>query len=200
MKKIRILHSRHSVGQALKNCLHEMNINDVDVLSDPQELVDGNEYYLTLLDSVLYKNYFPKSSASDFSLLVTSDEDPNISAALNAGAVSFINIAKGPAQFVLHIERMESKHADEPSELVRTFSDKTVHPSLLPVEVNNLTKKEIEILKMMLAGKHLKLIASETDTTYETVRTHVKRVYKKLGVMSASEAIIKAMKMNLDKK
>ena len=50
---------------------------------------------------------------------------------------------------------------------------------------------------MMRDGKHLKLIAQHTGTTYETVRTHVKRIYKKLGVMSASEAVIKAMKMKI---
>ena len=48
---------------------------------------------------------------------------------------------------------------------------------------------------MMRDGIYLKLIAQLTDTTYETVRTHVKRIYKKLGVMSATEAVIKAMKM-----
>jgi DNA-binding NarL/FixJ family response regulator len=49
----------------------------------------------------------------------------------------------------------------------------------------------------MREGTHLKLIAYNTGTAYDTVRTHVKHIYKKIGVMSASEAVIKALKMNL---
>ena len=60
-----------------------------------------------------------------------------------------------------------------------------------------LTMKEKQVLKMMREGSHLKLIAQLTDSSYETVRTHVKHIYKKLGVMSASEAVIKAMKMKI---
>ncbi len=60
-----------------------------------------------------------------------------------------------------------------------------------------LTNKEREILKAMRDGTHLKLIAYNTGTAYDTVRTHVKHIYKKIGVMSASEAVLKALKMNL---
>jgi DNA-binding NarL/FixJ family response regulator len=49
----------------------------------------------------------------------------------------------------------------------------------------------------MKEAQHLKQIAQLTNSSYETVRTHVKHIYKKLGVMSASEAVIKAMKMDL---
>ncbi len=49
----------------------------------------------------------------------------------------------------------------------------------------------------MRNGLHLKLIAHKTGITYETVRTRVKHIYKKIGVVSASEAVIKSMSMNL---
>ena len=60
-----------------------------------------------------------------------------------------------------------------------------------------LTLKEKELLRFMKEAHHLKEIAQLTNSSYETVRTHVKHIYKKLGVMSASEAVIKAMKMDL---
>ena len=49
----------------------------------------------------------------------------------------------------------------------------------------------------MREANHLKLIAKLTNTSYETVRTHVKKIYKKIGATSASEAVIKALKMDL---
>ena len=69
---------------------------------------------------------------------------------------------------------------------------------LKPIDKDDLANAvQKEILKQMRDGNHLKLIAQTSDTSYETVRTHVKHIYKKLGVMSASEAVIKAMKMEL---
>ncbi len=133
-----------------------------------------------------------------FALLVSSDDDPNINEALNAGAMSIINIAKGPAYFVKQIENINSNQVDETTQFIRSYlANQNIKPGEQSHETYNLTPKEFNILRMMREGKHLKLIAHETDTTYETVRTHIKHIYKKLGVMSASEAVIKAMKLKL---
>ena len=56
---------------------------------------------------------------------------------------------------------------------------------------------EKDILKMMREGIHLKLIASKTDTTYETVRTHIKHIYDKLHVSSQAEALSTAFRERL---
>ena len=52
--------------------------------------------------------------------------------------------------------------------------------------------EEKEILKMMVEGYNYKAIAEKSFISYETVRTHVKKIYKKLHVASRSEAILKA--------
>jgi DNA-binding NarL/FixJ family response regulator len=59
----------------------------------------------------------------------------------------------------------------------------------------DLTSKEKRILQLMYQGVHLKGIAQQTNNSYETIRTHVKRIYRKLNVGSASEAVVKAMKL-----
>jgi len=56
----------------------------------------------------------------------------------------------------------------------------------------NLSEREKEILAMMLEGHNYRTIAEKAFISYETVRTHVKRIYKKLHVASRSEAILKA--------
>lgn len=62
------------------------------------------------------------------------------------------------------------------------------------IELDNLTAKETEILNWLVKGYSYKLIAAEMKITVETVRSHIKKIYKKLQVSSATEAIYKISK------
>jgi DNA-binding NarL/FixJ family response regulator len=54
-----------------------------------------------------------------------------------------------------------------------------------------------ELLRMMVEGHDYKDIAESSFISYETVRTHVKHIYKKLHVASRSEAVMKAIQQRL---
>ncbi|MEP7256277.1 MAG: response regulator transcription factor [Ferruginibacter sp.] len=60
-----------------------------------------------------------------------------------------------------------------------------------------LSEREKEILHLMVEGHNYKSIADKSFISYETVRTHVKHIYKKLHVASRSEAIQKAIQQGL---
>lgn len=60
-----------------------------------------------------------------------------------------------------------------------------------------LSDREKEILHLMVEGHHYKTIADKSFISYETVRTHVKHIYKKLHVASRSEAVMKAIQQGL---
>ena len=57
-----------------------------------------------------------------------------------------------------------------------------------------LSHREKEVLSLMVEGYSFHEIAEKIFISYETVRTHVKRIYKKLHVASASEAVVKAIR------
>lgn len=61
----------------------------------------------------------------------------------------------------------------------------------------HLSEREKEILALMLEGFNYKTIADKIFISYETVRTHVKKIYKKLHVASRSEAILKATQQGI---
>jgi len=61
-----------------------------------------------------------------------------------------------------------------------------------------LSDREKEILHLMVEGHNYKDIADKAFISYETVRTHVKHIYKKLHVASRSEAIQKAVQQGLN--
>jgi DNA-binding NarL/FixJ family response regulator len=62
---------------------------------------------------------------------------------------------------------------------------------------SDLTLREKEVLTLMVKGKSAKMIAAETELSFQTVRTHIKNIYDKLHVHSQTEAVSKAIKERL---
>jgi DNA-binding NarL/FixJ family response regulator len=56
-----------------------------------------------------------------------------------------------------------------------------------------LTPREKEVLGFVVNGLSYKMIASEMGISYETVRSHIKKIYEKLHVASLTEAVAKAI-------
>lgn len=60
-----------------------------------------------------------------------------------------------------------------------------------------LTDREHEILSWLVKGYSYKMIAAELEISFSTVNTHVNRVYNKLHVNSATEAVALAMRKGM---
>lgn len=61
----------------------------------------------------------------------------------------------------------------------------------------HLTKREKEILRMVIDGKHNKDIADASGKSVRTIETHRFNIMKKLGVNNAIDMVNKAIKENL---
>ena len=61
----------------------------------------------------------------------------------------------------------------------------------------HLTNREKEVLGCLVNGLSYKMIASDLDISYETVRSHVKKIYEKLHVASLTEVVAKAIHQKL---
>lgn len=59
-------------------------------------------------------------------------------------------------------------------------------------ELDKLAPREQEVLNLLVTGHSYKMIADNLGITLETVRSHIKRIYEKLQVHSATEAASKA--------
>ncbi|NII27572.1 response regulator transcription factor [Pseudoflavitalea sp. X16] len=57
-----------------------------------------------------------------------------------------------------------------------------------------LTAKEQQVIAAMVDGLSYKMIAARLGITLETVRQHIKNIYRKLQVNSKSEVIVKSLK------
>jgi len=58
----------------------------------------------------------------------------------------------------------------------------------------DLSNREKEILSLLVDGNSYKLVADKLSISYETVHSHVKKIYQKLHVNSVNEAVSKALR------
>lgn len=61
----------------------------------------------------------------------------------------------------------------------------------------HLTAREKEVLSCLVNGQSYKMIAADLSISYETVRSHVKKIYEKLHVASLTEVVAKAINQRI---
>jgi len=72
--------------------------------------------------------------------------------------------------------------------VLQMFKQQSPDRSKNPFE---LTGREIEILSMLSEGMSYKMIANAGNITFHTVNSHLKKIYEKLRVHFATEAVSK---------
>jgi len=128
------------------------------------------------------------------------EDDDKIFDAICAGASGYILKSTSPARLVEAI--YEVHNGGSPMSPYIASRVLKLFQKFAPVLQDDaekfiLSSREKEILFFMMEGHHLRTIAEKSFISYETVRTHVKRIYKKLHVASASEAVAKAIRQRL---
>ncbi|HEX6581359.1 MAG TPA: LuxR C-terminal-related transcriptional regulator [Actinomycetota bacterium] len=94
--------------------------------------------------------------------------------------------------------RAEREHVNR---VVRAFRSPVGHlevPGTAPVEagpIEPLTRRELEVLGLMAAGRRNQQIADELVVTLDTVKRHVSHIFDKLGTASRTEAIARAREL-----
>lgn len=64
-------------------------------------------------------------------------------------------------------------------------------------EENNLSDREKEVLKLLTDGMSYKMVSTTLGISYNTVNSHIRKIYQKLSVNSISEAVSFALKNNI---
>ncbi|MBR5688628.1 MAG: response regulator transcription factor [Prevotella sp.] len=76
-------------------------------------------------------------------------------------------------------------------------TEQLIAPAAIPTERFNLTKTETEILKDIALGLTTKEIAERRFSSFHTVNTHRKNIFRKLNVNNAHEATKYALRAGL---
>ncbi len=127
------------------------------------------------------------------------DEEEKIFTSICAGASGYVLKDSTPVQLLGAIQEvynggapMSPVIASRVLHLFQKFAPLGTDP-----EEFNLSKREKEILSQMVNGLSFKEIAVKNFIGYETVRTHVKKIYKKLHVATMTDAVVKAIRHGL---
>lgn len=121
--------------------------------------------------------------------------------ALCAGASGYILKNDPPGKYLEAIAEVYSGGAPMSTTIAKKvlgfFSNHNVILVAPKGEDYQLTEREKELLKWMAEGTDYKAIAGKAYISYDTVRTHVKNIYRKLHVTSRHEAVMKAIQEGL---
>jgi DNA-binding NarL/FixJ family response regulator len=129
-------------------------------------------------------------------ILTSYDDDPYVFALLQAGADGYV-LKTASGDELVHAVRTvhEGESALSPeiaSKVVRQAT--SGHPAGAAGQVENLTEREIEVLRLAARGLTNRAIGHELSISHRTVQGHLQSIYGKLDVGSRTEAVTKALR------
>ena len=129
------------------------------------------------------------------------NESEKIFLALCAGASGYILKNDPPHKYIEAINEVYNGGAPISSAVAKKVLGFFANQNIILIspgsEDYHLSEREKGILHLMVEGNNYKAIAEKSFISYETVRTHVKNIYKKLHVTSRNEAVMKAIQQGL---
>lgn len=125
-------------------------------------------------------------------MLTTYEEEDVILKALCSGACSYLSKKTSLPKLIESIRIVAKGGSYMSPSIAREIVQYLMGGQVSKATI--LTSRQKEILQALSDGKSNRVIAEELFISYETVRTHVKRIYNVLQVNNKAEAISKYLK------
>ena len=126
-------------------------------------------------------------------VLTMFDLDDYVVEALRAGAAGFLLKTTDPAVLTASVRSCAAGETTlGPSVIARLVDSYVLHPSIPAPGLDQLTQRELDVLRSMAKGLSNAEIAGELFLAETTVKTHVARILAKLGVRDRVQAVVLA--------
>lgn len=135
------------------------------------------------------------SPKTEIVMLTVFEDRDNVFEAVCAGASGYLLKNATPELIARSIkEVMKGGAAMSP-----VIARKTLQFFQKPLKQDafKLTAQEQQVLKLLIEGLSYKMIAAKMDVVIDTIRYHIKKIYDKLHVHSAPEAVARAIRDRL---
>lgn len=130
-------------------------------------------------------------------VLTAYDDDPYVMAVLQAGANGYVLKTASPADIVQAVRDVhEGKSALDPM-IAQKLMAHIAGRSGPPPAYEPLTERELEVLKLASKGYTNKAIGVQLGISDRTVQGHLAKTYGKLQANSRTEAVMRAVSLNL---
>ena len=130
-------------------------------------------------------------------MLTVFDDNENIFKAICAGASGYILKRYASIEVPDAIRNVLTGGAPMTGSIARKVLQMVPPAHTSTEEKTDLSEKEISILQLLVQGFSYKMIAAQLKISHDTVRFYIKKIYDKLHVHTATEAVSKAIKDRL---
>jgi DNA-binding NarL/FixJ family response regulator len=130
-----------------------------------------------------------ESHNARFIVLTTYKGDVQLLRAIRAGARGYLLKSMLRSELIDTIRAVQAGQKRIPAELATELADHAAD--------DELTVREIEVLRSIAAGNSNKMIADKLSVTEETIKGHVKNVLSKLGANDRTHAVTIAVKRGI---
>jgi DNA-binding NarL/FixJ family response regulator len=115
----------------------------------------------------------------------------------SASAQGYVLNHDEPHELLAAIRALTAGIAPRSEGVAHTVMVRMLHSQGEDAELYELSPRETDVLRELVAGLSYKMIADKLGISFETVRTHMKRIYEKMRVHNGAEAVAKALKSGL---
>jgi DNA-binding NarL/FixJ family response regulator len=134
-------------------------------------------------------------------VVTTFDDDENLYEALRAGASGFLLKNSPPEQLVDAVRAAAAGEGLLSTSVTRRVIEELARRApaepARPAALEELTARELEVLRLMARGRSNAEIAEDLVITPGTAKTHVSRILMKLGLRDRVQAVVLAYETGL---
>lgn len=134
-------------------------------------------------------DYFAERPKARIVILAERAGDAEISKALKKGAAGYICKDATPEELIDAVRTVAAGRKYIPKEVAAVLSEH--------LGSEELTRTETRVLQMIVGGMSNKEIGFALDVTENTVKSHIRRVFEKLGVSDRTSAATTAIRRGL---
>lgn len=207
--KIMIADDHSMIREGLKSLL-ELE-GDIQVVAEAEDGVDCLEKLKICTPDVLLldinmprKNGLEvlqtlKSSKSKVKVLVLTvhNEVEYLMKAVDIGVDGYILKDSESAELKKAIfSIVEGENYIQPS-LIPSLNSKMIEKNRDEGKIESLTKRELEVLKLLAVGMYNKEVAEKLNISERTVKNHVSNIFKKIEVTDRTQAAVFAIRNNI---
>lgn len=177
------------IGEAAngKECLQLLSRCNADVL-----LLDINMPVMNgieVLQAIKIQEYNIKVL-----MLTIHNEVEYVLKAIDLGADGYILKDSGSRELFKAVECVYNGERFIQPELTPALNSKLVARNTDQVLIDELTKREVQVLKLLAEGLFNKEIADMLDISERTVKNHISNIFKKIGVADRTQAAVFAIR------
>ena len=168
-----------------------LGANTVDVALIDIDLPDGSGIEVI-------REFATPESRTEFMVITVFADDKHVLSAIEAGATGYLLKDREPTHIAQSI--IDVKNGGSPispsiaRHLLKRFQP---HEEADDTKVPSLTRRETEVLNMVVKGFTYQEIADSLGLSFHTVTSHIQHIYRKLAVRSRGEAVFEAIQLGL---